>query len=220
MTCAPRLNVDGGQSMPVGKIICLARTYRKHAAEMDSPVADDIVMFLKPASAVIHDGQAIRIPPGSAEVHHEVEMAVVIGQPGSHIPAAEAASHIHGYAVALDVTARDLQREAKQQGHPWATAKGYDTFCPISTVVPAAAIPDPHALDLSLAVNGERRQSSTTAMLLYTVDDIVAAVSAVMTLCPGDLLLTGTPEGVGPLHRGDSVEARLDDYCHLTVSVE
>ncbi|MFO8133767.1 MAG: fumarylacetoacetate hydrolase family protein [Thermoplasmatota archaeon] len=220
MPCAPRLNVDGHQNISVGKIICLARTYRGHAEEMGSMPADDIIMFLKPASAVIHDGQAIRTPQGSTEVHHEVEMAVVIGHQGSHIPAAEAASHIHGYAVALDITARDIQREAKQHGHPWAMAKGYDTFCPISRVTPAARVSDPHALDLSLSVNGEQRQSSTTGMLLYTVEDIVAAVSEVMTLCPGDLILTGTPEGVGPLHRGDIVEAHLGDCCHLKVTVK
>ena len=146
-------------------------------------------------------------------------MAVVIGREGSHIPASSAVSHIYGYAVAVDVTARDVQYEAKQQGLPWTTAKGYDTFCPLSSVAPASQIEDPHALALSLSVNGDQRQASTTARLLYSVHEIIAAVSRVMTLCPGDVILTGTPEGIGPLQRGDVVEAHLDAYCHLTVSV-
>ena len=220
MPCKPVLQVQNGGDMPIGKIICLARTYRRHAEEMGSPVADDIVMFLKPSSAVIHDGQSIRIPEQVGEVHHEVEMAMVIGREGSHIPASRAASHVYGYAVAVDVTARDVQREAKQQGLPWTTAKGYDTFCPLSSVAPVSQIEDPYALELSLLVNGDQRQSSTTSRLLCSVDEIIAAVSRVMMLCRGDVILTGTPEGVGPLHRGDIVEAHLDAYCHLTISVE
>lgn len=219
MPCTPLLQVQDGDDLPIGKIVCLARTYRRHAEEMGSPVADDIVMFLKPASAVIHDGQAICIPEEVGEVHHEVEMAVVIGRQGSHIAAGEAASHVYGYAVAIDVTARDVQRAAKQQGLPWTTAKGYDMFCPISTVAPASRVLRPRDLELSLAVNGAVRQSATTAHLLYPVEDIIAAVSRVMTLCRGDVILTGTPEGVGPLQCGDVVEAHLGTCCHLTVTV-
>jgi len=220
MPCTPVLHVQNGDDIPVGKIICLARTYARHAMEMGSQPASDLVMFLKPASAVIHDGGTIRIPHAADEVHHEVEMAVVIGRRGCHIAAGNAARHIYGYAVAVDVTARDLQHEAKQQGLPWTAAKGYDTFCPISSVVPASRIAHPDALELSLSVNGTLRQTSTTARLIHPVEDILAQLSDIMTLCPGDLILTGTPEGVGPLHPGDVVEARLDDCCHLRVSVE
>lgn len=220
MPCSPLLQMqDGSEDISVGKIICLARTYRRHAEEMDSQVSDSLVMFLKPASAVIHDGGTIRIPAASQEVHHEVEMVMVIGLGGSCISAGDAARHICGYAVAVDVTARDVQREAKRQGLPWTTAKGYDTFCPVSTVVPASRVPDPHALELTLSVNGDRRQSSTTAGLVYTVEEIVAAASEVMTLCAGDLILTGTPAGVGRLQHGDVVEAQLGDHCHLSVTV-
>ncbi len=220
MPCTPVLHVQGGDDIPLGKIICLARTYARHAMEMGSQPASDMVMFLKPASAVIHDGGTIQIPHAADEVHHEVEMAVVIGRQGGHVAAGDAARHVHGYAVAVDVTARDLQHEAKQQGLPWTAAKGYDTFCPISSVVPVSRIAHPDALELSLSVNGTLRQSSTTANLLYPVEDIVATVSEIMTLCPGDIILTGTPEGVGPLHPGDVVEARLDGCCHLRVNVE
>ncbi len=213
------LQVQDADDIQAGKIICLARTYRRHAEEMNSQMSDDLVLFLKPASAVIHDGASIHMPDRSNEVHHEVEMAVVIGQPGSHIAADDAPSHVYGYAVAVDVTARDVQREAKRQGLPWTTAKGYDTFCPVSTVVPASRVPDPHALELELTVNGDLRQASTTANLVYPVQEIVATASQVMTLCRGDLILTGTPAGVGRLHRGDVVKARLDDCCQLTVSV-
>ncbi len=220
MPCRPLLKVqDSSEDIPVGKIICLARTYARHAEEMDSQVSDSPVMFLKPASAVIHDGGTVHIPAASQEVHHEVELAIVIGRQGGAIAPGAASSHVYGYAVAVDVTARDVQRDAKQQGLPWTAAKGYDTFCPVSTVAPASRVPDPHDLELSLSVNGDRRQCSSTTRLVYPIDDIVASVSQVMTLCRGDLILTGTPAGVGRLHRGDVVKARLDDCCQLTVSV-
>ena len=220
MKCQPVLHVQDDDDIPIGKIVCLARTYKLHAEEMGHTIATDMAMFLKPASTIIQEGQCIFIPEKVGEVHHEVEMAVIIGRPGSHIPVLGAASHIYGYTVAIDVTARDIQRDAKRDGLPWTTSKGYDTFCPIGTVIPASRIPNPHALELSLFVNGELRQASSTANLRYTVEEIISTVSEIMTLCRGDIILTGTPEGVGPLQRGDIVEAQLDANSHLTVSVE
>lgn len=220
MSCRPTLQVQDGTDIPAGKIVCLARTYRRHAEEMGSPVSDEVVMFLKPASAIIHDGQSICIPEQAGEIHHEVEMAVVIGKQGSRIPAGCASAHVYGYAVAVDITARDLQRDAKQRGLPWTIAKGYDTFCPVSTVTPASKVLDPHHLELGLWVNSELRQQSTTVNLIYPISEIIAQVSDIMTLCRGDVILTGTPQGVGQLEPGDVVEARLDDRCCLTVQVQ
>jgi len=205
-----------GSEMPVGKIICLARTYRKHAEEMGGEVREEPLLFLKPSSAVIFDRQNIVLPRKSRDVHHEVEMTLVIGRQGKNIPVGESLRYIAGYCLALDITARDLQQEAKEHGWPWTIAKGFDTFCPLSRAVPAGEVGNPHNLELLLAVNGEIRQRATTASLAYTVQEIVAYVSTLMTLERGDIILTGTPEGVGALKSGDVVTASLGDVCHLS----
>lgn len=207
------------QRLNVGKIIGLARTYRAHAAEMHATVTEEPLLFLKPESAVIFNGDSIIIPRLSHCLHHEVELGVVIGKSGTAIPEEEARNHVLGYLVALDITARDIQDEAKKKGWPWAIAKGFDTFAPISDVAPRRLVPDPMNLELSLQVNGERRQHANTSLLIYSLDHIISFVSEVMTLCEGDLIMTGTPEGVGELREGDVLEARLEGYCTLRVDM-
>jgi len=207
------------QRLAVGKIIGLARTYRAHAEEMHAVVTEEPLLFLKPESAVIFSGQSIVIPRFSQCLHHEVELGVVIGKGGSAIPEPEARAHVLGYLVALDITARDIQAEAKKKGWPWAIAKGFDTFAPISDVVPAARIHDPMNLELSLLVNGQRRQHANTSLLLYSLDHIIAFISEIMTLREGDLIMTGTPEGVGELREGDVLDASLEGHCTLHVDV-
>lgn len=211
---------ESSPEVEIGKIVCLARTYRKHAEEMGSTVSDEPLIFLKPASAVIFDRQSIVIPERVKEAHHEVELGVVVGKRGRKIPVERAGEHILAYLVGLDITARDLQREAKERGLPWAAAKGFDTFCPVSNAVMKERAGDANNLDIELRVNGITRQSSNTKNMAYTVEEIISFVSEIMTLERGDLILTGTPEGVGRINAGDVLEANLGGICSLKVDVK
>lgn len=161
----------------------------------------------------------MRIPPFSSELHHEVEMVLLIGRQGTDIPAERAASYVEGYAVGLDMTLRDVQAEAKKKGLPWSVSKGFDTSAPLSPFVPAGTIADPHALDISLHVNGIMRQHSNTRNMLFRIETMLAYISSVFTLEPGDLVFTGTPEGVGPAQPGDVLTAGLQNVGTLTVTI-
>lgn len=209
---------DTRERIRCGKIVALARTYRKHAEEMHAELPPEPVLFLKPASAVIHDGGTVVLPARSQDVHHEVELGIVIGDTCSHILEESALDHVLGYLLGLDLTARDVQAEAKKKGLPWSIAKGFDTFAPLSPVIPREAVPDPHDLDLELRVNGQERQSSNTRYMVHSVARIISFVSEIMTLERGDIILTGTPEGVGPVVDGDVLEASLGDL--LTIKVD
>jgi acylpyruvate hydrolase len=211
---------DSDQQLPIGKIICLARTYKEHAREMKTTVTEDPLLFLKPTSTVIFNQGTIIIPKQSHCLHHEVELGVILGKKGKNIPEEDAMEYVLGYLVALDITARDIQSIAKKNGWPWAIAKGFDTFAPISDAVTKEKIPDPLNLNLSLKINGEIKQNGNTNQMIYTVERIISFISQIMTLDPGDLILTGTPEGVGEIHEGDVLEAHLDSLCHLTVDVQ
>ena len=207
------------RNVTIGKLICLARSYKKHAQEMKSDVTEDPLFFLKPASAVIFNGESIVKPEMSKCLHHEVELGVVIGERCKNVSQKEALDYVLGYLVALDITARDIQSEAKKKGFPWDIAKGFDTFAPISDVVLKEDVPDPNNLDISLKVNGKIRQSSNTNNMIYSVERIIEFISLIMTLEPGDLIMTGTPEGVGEIVSGDILEAELRNICSLKVNV-
>ena len=207
------------KKVAIGKLVCLARTYRKHAEEMHTSVTEDPLLFLKPASSVIFNGDSIIIPKISKCLHHEVELGVVIGKKCRNVSQKEALDYVLGYCIALDITARDIQDEAKKRGWPWSIAKGFDTFAPISDVVLNDKIPDPNNLDLSLKVNGEIKQKSNTKYMIYSVERIIEFISETMTLEKGDLIMTGTPEGVGEIAAGDKLEAKLGDFCSLKVDV-
>jgi len=207
------------KKVAIGKLVCLARTYRKHAEEMHTSVTEDPLLFLKPASSVIFNGDSIIIPKISKCLHHEVELGVVIGKKCRNVSQKEALDYVLGYCVALDITARDIQDEAKKRGWPWTIAKGFDTFAPISDVVLKDKIPDPNNLDLSLKINGEIRQNSNTKYMIYSIERIIEFISGIMTLEKGDLIMTGTPEGVGEIVAGDMLEAKLGDFCFLKVDV-
>ena len=153
-------------------------------------------MFLKPESSVIFNNQTIIIPQMSSCLHHEVELGVVIGKTGKNISPQEALDYILGYLVGLDITARDIQTRLKKQGLPWSVAKGFDTFAPISDVIPREEMPNPNNLDLILKVNGQIKQQSNTKHMLFTIEQILEYISRIMTLKKGDLILTGTPRGV------------------------
>ncbi len=211
---------DTTKQVRIGKIVCLARTYKEHAREMNTTVTEDPLLFLKPASSVIFDQGTIIIPPLSRCLHHEVELGVIIGKKGKHISEKKALDHVLGYLVALDITARDIQSTAKKNSWPWAIAKGFDTFAPLSDAVLKEKVPYPQDLPLMLKINGSIRQNANTNQMIYTLERIISFISDVMTLERGDLILTGTPEGVGELKEGDVLEASLGSVCHLTVDVK
>ncbi len=192
------------------KIVCLGRNYVEHAREMGSDVPKSPVIFLKPPSSLLPPDSRIILPPESSEVHHEVELAVIIGKTGTHIRKEEAMQYVLGYTVFLDITARDLQKEAKKKGLPWTLSKGFDTFAPIGPRIISADELDPHALEIGLKVNGEVRQRSSTSMMIFGIGEIIAYVSSIMTLQEGDIIATGTPSGVGPIEDGDRIEAWIE----------
>jgi fumarylpyruvate hydrolase len=208
-----------GERIRVGKILAVGRNYAAHAAEMGAGGAPP-VFFLKPASALASGGGPLSLPLGSGELHHEVELVVVIGHGGKAIDRARALEHVRGYAVGLDLTLREVQAEAKRRGDPWALAKGFDGAAPVSLVAPRGEVGDGSGLEITLDVNGERRQSGNTSQMVHGVADLIAHVSGWMTLEPGDLLFTGTPAGVGPLREGDRVEARIERVGGLSFFVE
>ena len=187
------------------KVVAVGRNYADHAAEMSADLPDSPIIFLKPPTSVIGPLAPIRLPDQSNEVHHEAELAVVMGKVTRNIDAEDAASHILGYTIANDVTARDLQRSDGQ----WTRAKGFDSFCPIGPAIDTEFDPtEPH--QIVCTVGDEVRQDGSTADLVFGVADLVAFVSSVMTLLPGDIILTGTPSGVGPIRDGDRVEIEIE----------
>jgi 5-carboxymethyl-2-hydroxymuconate isomerase len=207
------------QEFAIGKILCLARNYAEHAKELGNETPAAPVLFMKPATSVIGDGETVRIPAYSQECHYEVELAVLIGTTARNVPADKAFEHVAGYAVAIDMTLRDVQNQLKAKGLPWEIAKGFDTACPLSEFVPVAAVPDPHGLNLKLWVNGELRQNGTSADMINNVPQIVSYISAIFTLEPGDVILTGTPAGVGQVRAGDVMKAEIVGVGRLTTPV-
>ncbi|MFC6012879.1 fumarylacetoacetate hydrolase family protein [Nocardia lasii] len=192
------------------KVICIGKNYAAHAAEMGGEAPVDPVIFIKPNTAIVGPNASIVLPPSSSQVDYEGELAVVIGRPCKDVPAAKAAEVILGYTVANDVTARDQQRHDGQ----WTRAKGYDTFCPLGPWIETAL--DPSDLEITTEVDGEIRQRSRTSLFLHDIPKIIEWISSVMTLLPGDVILTGTPEGVGPLQAGQSVSVTVEGIGTLT----
>jgi acylpyruvate hydrolase len=208
-----------GESLPVGKILCLGRNYPEHVKEMKAETASSPVVFIKPSTALVESGGWVVIPPISNDVHHEVELVVVIGRNGSGIPVENAMEHVGGYAVGLDMTLRDVQADAKKRGLPWSVAKGFDTSAPLSAPVRPAGVGDPHALSIELRVNGTLRQSSNTQHMILRIPGIIAYCSTVFSLEAGDLIFTGTPEGVARVVAGDRIDAHIASVGSLTVGV-
>lgn len=196
------------------KIVAIGLNYKDHAAEMNKPLPAEPLMFLKPATAVIGPWDAIRIPPDVGEIHYEAELGVVIGKRASRISADKAAEHVLGFTCFTDVTARELQRKEIQ----YTRAKGFDTFAPIGPCIAIGL--DPSALDVEGWLNGERRQGSNTRQLIFSVAQIVAFVSQVMTLLPGDVIATGTPSGVGALKDGDRFTVKIEGIGELSNPVK
>jgi 2-keto-4-pentenoate hydratase/2-oxohepta-3-ene-1,7-dioic acid hydratase in catechol pathway len=200
--------------LPRSKIVAIGKNYAAHAAEMGDEVPVEPLMFLKPNTSVIGPGDAISYPRQSSNVHYEGELAVVIGRICRDVPPEQATDVIHGYTVANDVTARDLQYSDGQ----WSRAKGFDTFCPLGPWIETDL--DPHDFDQGRSVqthlNGDLVQDGSTKDLIFDIPTLVAHISSVMTLLPGDVILTGTPDGVGPMEVGDEVEVSIEGIGALT----
>jgi len=210
------ITLEGAELLPPvrpSKIVAIGLNYRDHALEMHKPLPAEPLMFMKPSTAVIGPGEPIRLPMWAGEIHHEAELAVVMGRRASHVAAAAAMDHVLGLACANDVTARDLQKKDVQ----YTRAKSFDTFAPLGPCIALGL--DPSHLQIEGLVNGAVRQSSSTRELIHAVPALIEFVSRVMTLLPGDVILTGTPSGVGPLQPGDTVTVRIEGIGELTNKV-
>ena len=215
-----QIDIPGMGPVRPGKIVCVGRNYAAHIDEMNWGEARTPVLFLKPTTALIPSGATIRIPAQSDSVHHEAELVLVVGATASRVSADSALGHIAAYALGLDMTARDIQKAAKDAGEPWSVSKGFDTFAPLGGLAPASAIADPQKLSFEQRVNGELRQRGDTSLMLSPVAQLVSSCSEVFTLEPGDLIYTGTPKGVARVLPGDTLEVTGDGLETLTVGVE
>ncbi len=224
---APAVSVPvhgpGGQAFPVRRIYCVGRNYVEHAIEMGGTGREPPFFFMKPGDAAVPvaEGEVARVryPSQTKSLHHEVELVVAIGKGGHDIPAAAALDHVWGYAVGLDMTRRDLQSEAKKHGRPWCIAKGFDDSAPVGAIVPAAQAALGPGSAIVLEVNGAVRQKSSIGKLVWNVAEIIEHLSAAWELQPGDLIFTGTPEGVGAVEAGDRLDARIDGLPALSIEL-
>lgn len=210
-----------GLDLPIRTIYCIGRNYAQHAKEMGSPIPKMPLVFLKPLGAICYSNSTISIPPQSNDVHFEGEIVVAISKTGKNIAHGSAQDHIAGYGVGIDLTARDIQAIAKKQGHPWSVAKGFDDFAPISDFIPASEIDDNSNMDLKLFQNGFVKQHGNTSEMIFPISNLITFLSQIYTLHPGDLIFTGTPEGVGPVQPGDKLEVLLNNGIKsLTVNIQ
>ena len=208
-----------GQStrFPVRRILCVGRNYAAHAREMGGDERDPPFFFSKPADAIVQPGADVPYPTRTANLHHEIELVIALGAGGSDVAVANALNLVFGYAVGVDLTRRDLQDEAKAQKRPWEASKGFEASAPISPIRPWTGAPPQGRIAIS--VNGQVKQEGKVADMIWNVAEIVSEASRLWTLAPGDLIYTGTPEGVGPLVRGDRVEGQVDGVGALAFQV-
>ena len=199
--------------IPRSKVVCIGKNYADHAAEMGSVVPTEPIIFIKPNTSVIGPNETIIWPSMSERVDHEVELAIVIGRICKEVPAAKASDVIYGYTIANDVTARDLQKKDGQ----WSRAKGFDTFCPLGPWIETEFVPKDQKITATL--NGEIRQSSVLSEMIFKIPQIIEFVTSVMTLLPGDVVLTGTPAGIGPMPAGASISVAIEGLGTLTNKV-
>ena len=212
--------IDGTEiDLPVGKVVCVGRNYAEHAKELGNEVPDAPILFIKPATALVSMDAPLQLPQGQGEVHHEIEIALLVKERLKEADAKTALWSMAGYALALDLTLRDVQNELKKKGHPWERAKAFDGACPISGFIDARGVSGKQPLDISLEINGEMRQQGNSNQMLFPIFELIAHMSAVFTLEPGDIILTGTPKGVGPLHSGDQFKAQLGNILTANGSV-
>jgi len=206
-------------ALPVGKVVCIGQNYQDHIAEMQSKTAPQALFFIKPSTALCALSPGFSIPAQQGAVHNETEVAVLIAQPLKNADIATVEAAIWGYSLALDLTLRDVQAQLKQLGRPWEIAKGFDGACPVAGFVAKASVPHPQQLSFSLSVNAELRQQGNTADMIRGISQLISEMSQHFTLLPGDIVLTGTPAGVGPLHVGDSLQLQLSDFFTANTKV-
>jgi 5-carboxymethyl-2-hydroxymuconate isomerase len=204
----------------VGKILCVGQNYKRHIEELKSKKSKDPLIFMKPSTAILHQGEPIVLPEFSNDVHHETELAILIGKKGKNIQQGEWTNYVAGAGIALDLTLRDVQSEAKKNGHPWTICKGFDGSCPISNFMPLVDIADIQNLTIKLYVNDSLRQDGFTGDMIWSVDELMVYISKIFTLETGDVLLTGTPEGVGKLYSGDQLRAEIHGVGSMSYSVQ
>jgi fumarylpyruvate hydrolase len=217
----PTLPVEGVSGrFPVHRVYCVGRNYAEHAREMGhDPDREPPFFFTKPADAVLTDGKDFPYPPRSRDVHHELELVVALAEGGADIPESRALACVYGYGVGLDMTRRDLQAEAKKLGRPWDTGKGFEASAPCGPLRRVSDVGHPARGAIWLDVNGQRRQGGDLAAMIWKVPEMIAYLSTLFTLAPGDLVFTGTPAGVGPVQRGDLLAGGVDGVGTLTVRV-
>ena len=214
------LPVAGGGLFPVRRIFCVGRNYAEHVREMGgNPEREAPFFFTKPADAVVTGGADMPYPPATENLHHEMELVVAIGTGGADIAVADALGHVFGYAAGLDMTRRDLQNEAKNTRRPWDMSKGFDHSAPIGVILPAARLADPTTGKIELKVNGAVRQTSDLSQMIWSVAETVAYLSTLVHLAPGDLIFTGTPEGVAAVTRGDVLEGSVAGVGTVSVRI-
>jgi fumarylpyruvate hydrolase len=205
---------------PVRRIYCIGRNYAEHAREMGhDPEREPPFFFTKPADAVVSNGASIPYPPRTADLHHEIELVVAINRGGERIAVDKALQHVFGYAVGIDLTRRDLQKEAKDRGRPWDTAKGFDQSAPISAIHSAADIGHPQNGRIWLKVNDDFRQQGDLNELIWSVPESIAELSTLFRIEPGDLIFTGTPAGVGPVTAGDRLTGGIDGIDDIAIQI-
>jgi fumarylpyruvate hydrolase len=215
----PAVPVQGGASLfPVRRILCVGRNYAAHRREMGGDDRDPPFFFAKPADAVVPPGGAVPFPSVTTNLHHEIELVVALGAGGTEVPVADALGLIFGYAVGVDLTRRDIQNAARDKGYPWDASKGFDASAPISAIrhAPGGAPPQGR---ITLSVNGQVRQDAVVADMIWNVPEIISEASKLWRLAPGDLIYTGTPEGVGPLVKGDKVTGSVDGVGELAFTM-
>jgi len=204
-------------AFPVRRILCVGRNYAAHRREMGGDDRDPPFFFAKPADAVVAPGADVPYPGATANLHHEIELVVALGSGGANVPVSEALGLVYGYAVGVDLTRRDLQNAAKDKGQPWDASKGFDASAPLSPIRRWTG-PAPQGR-IALSVNGTVRQDATVADMIWNVAEVISEASRLWALAPGDLIFTGTPEGVGPLIRGDRVQGEVEQVGRLAFTV-
>ena len=215
----PAVPVEGSSSLfPVRRILCVGRNYAAHRVEMGGDDREPPFFFSKPADAIVTPGHSVPYPTATSNLHHEIELVVAIGAPGSDVPVSEALDLVWGYAVGVDLTRRDLQNAAKDKGYPWDSSKAFDASAPIGVIRPVALSGHPKGR-IQLAVNGVTKQDSVLTNMIWSVPEVIAEASKLWRLEAGDLIYSGTPEGVGPLVRGDHVTGAIEDVGEVDFKV-
>jgi fumarylpyruvate hydrolase len=217
----PSVAIAGGDArFPVRRIFCVGRNYADHVREMgNDPKSEPPLFFTKPADAVVENGAAIAYPSNTANLHHEVELVIALGKGGANIDVKAALAHVWGYGVGVDLTRRDRQAEAKKAGTPWDTAKGFDHSAPISALTPVSKAGHPLEARIWLSVNGQTRQDANTSGMIWSVPEIIAALSQWWDLKAGDLIFTGSPEGVSALAPGDAIACGVEGLSELRFTI-